>query len=219
MKPATRPRVKICCIGSVEEAELAITAGASALGLVSEMPSGPGVISENVIARVAATVPPGVTSVLLTCRQDVGSIIAQQQRTGVAAIQICDRLTNGTYDDLWRALPGIGLMQVIHVTGPESVDEARQIAPHIHALLLDSGNQTLPVKELGGTGRAHDWAISRQIREQVDVPVYLAGGLTPENVAEAVARVGPFGLDLCSGVRTGSQLDSEILSRFFAALE
>ena len=219
MEPTGRPRVKICCIGSIEEAWIAVRAGASALGLVSEMPSGPGVIPENIIAHVARAIPPGVTSVLLTCRQDVGSIIAQQNRTGVGAIQICDRLLEGTYDDLHRAIPGVGLLQVIHVTGPESVAEARQIAPHVHALLLDSGDPALPVKELGGTGRVHDWGLSRQIRGQVDVPVYLAGGLTPENVAEAVAEVGPFGLDLCSGVRTDGCLDPAKLSRFFAALD
>ena len=219
MEATTRPRVKICCIGSIEEAWTAVRAGASALGLVSEMPSGPGVIPENIIAHVARAIPPGVTSILLTCRQDVGSIIAQQNRTGVGAIQICDRLLEGTYDDLHRAIPGVGLLQVIHVTGPESVEEARQIAPHVHALLLDSGDQSLPVRELGGTGRVHDWGLSRRIRERVDVPVYLAGGLTPENVAEAVAEVGPFGLDLCSGVRTGGRLDVNKLTRFFAALE
>jgi len=219
MEAAKRPRVKICCISSFEEAHLAVTAGASALGLVSEMPSGPGVITEDIIARVAVTVPPGVTSVLLTCRQDIGGIIAQQQRTRVGAIQICDRLADGTYDDLRRALPGIGLMQVIYVTGPESVVEAVAIAPHVQALLLDSGNPALAVKELGGTGRVHDWSVSRMIRETVPVPVYLAGGLTPENVARAVAEVGPFGLDLCSGVRTGGDLDGEKLARFFTALD
>ena len=218
MEATARPRVKICCVGSAEEAWLAVKAGASALGLVSEMPSGPGVIPEDVIARIARVVPPGVTSVLLTCRQDVGSIIAQQARTGVGAIQICDRLLDGTYDDLRRALPGTGLMQVIHVTGSESVAEAVAIAPHVQALLLDSGDPALPAKELGGTGRVHDWTLSRQIRERVEVPVYLAGGLTPENVAEAVAEVGPFGLDLCSGVRTGGRLDPDKLRRFFAAL-
>jgi phosphoribosylanthranilate isomerase len=219
MEAAARPRVKICCIGSVEEARLAVTAGASALGLVSEMPSGPGVIPEDAIARIARTVPPGVTSVLLTCRQDVGSIIAQQRRTGVGAIQICDRLLDGTYSDLRQALPGVGLIQVIHVSGPASVDEARQIAPHVHALLLDSGDPALPVKELGGTGRVHDWTHSRRIREEAAAPVYLAGGLTPENAAEAVRAVGPFGLDLCGGVRTGGALDPEKLGRFFAALD
>lgn len=219
MEATKHPRVKICCIGSIEDAHVAVAAGASALGLVSEMPSRPGVVSEDVIARVAETVPPGVTSVLLTCRQDVGSIIAQQQRTRVGAIQICDRLTDGTYDDLRRALPGIGLMQVIHVTGPESVREAAAVAPHVQALLLDSGSSALPVKQFGGTGRVHDWSVSRTIREMVPVPVYLAGGLTPENVARAVAEVGPFGLDLCSGVRTDGELDGEKLARFFAAVD
>jgi phosphoribosylanthranilate isomerase len=71
-------RVKICCISSPQEAELAIRSGASALGLVSEMPSGPGVISDDKILEIANHVPPGVASFLLTSKQDVASIVAQQ---------------------------------------------------------------------------------------------------------------------------------------------
>ncbi|MEW6493390.1 MAG: phosphoribosylanthranilate isomerase, partial [Cyanobacteriota bacterium] len=182
MEPTKRPRVKICCIGSVEEAKLAIRYGASALGLVSEMPSGPGMLSEGLIAQVAAMVPPMVASVLLTSKADTMGIIAQQRRLGVNTVQICDRLRSGTYDDLRQALPGIAIIQVIHVTGPDAIEEALSIAPNVHGLLLDSGNQSLPIKELGGTGDIHNWEISRRIRELVDVPVFLAGGLTPDNV-------------------------------------
>ncbi|HEY9798445.1 MAG TPA: hypothetical protein V6D30_22625, partial [Leptolyngbyaceae cyanobacterium] len=170
MEPTIRPRVKVCCIGSVEEAKLAIRYGASALGLVSEMPSGPGVISEGMIAQVASLVPPAVSSFLLTSKPDTLAIIAQQRRLGVNTIQICDRLQSGGYDDLRQALPGISIIQVIHVTGSESVEEAVSIAPYVHGLLLDSGNQSKTIKELGGTGRIHDWTFSRQIRELVDVP-------------------------------------------------
>jgi len=198
---------------------MAIDQGASAIGLVSAMPSGPGPIDESLIAEIAAVVPPGVASFLLTCKQDVDSIIDQQQRLGVNTIQICDRLVVGKYADLRTALPGISLVQVIHVTGPESVDEAQEIAPFVDAILLDSGNQSLKVKELGGTGRTHDWSLSRRIRETVDVPLFLAGGLKPENVREAIRTVQPFGVDVCSGLRTDSKLDEAKLSAFFAALQ
>jgi phosphoribosylanthranilate isomerase len=116
---------------------------------------------------------------------------------------------------LREALPGVSLVQVIHVTGPESVEEAISVAPHVDALLLDSGNQKLVVKELGGTGRTHDWRVSRRIVESVRVPVYLAGGLTPQNVAIAIDQVRPFGLDLCSGVRTKGVLDEAKLKQFY----
>ena len=219
MDATTKPRVKICCIASVAEAWMAIEHGASAIGLVSAMPSGPGPIAEELIAEIAAPVPPGVASFLLTCKQDAASIIDQQRRTRVNTIQICDRLTDGTYEDLRQALPGISLVQVIHVTGPEAVHEALAISSHVDAILLDSGNQSLKVKELGGTGRTHDWALSRAIRESVEVPVYLAGGLKPENVGEAIRAVRPFGVDVCSGLRTDGRLDESKLKSFFAALQ
>jgi phosphoribosylanthranilate isomerase len=215
MEPTKRPRVKICCISSVEEARLAIHYGASALGLVSEMPSGPGVISEGTIAQVASMVPPAVSSVLLTSKVDTLGIIAQQRRLGVNTIQICDRLQSGTHEDLRQALPGISIIQAIHITGEESIEEAVAIAPHVHGLLLDSGDRFLEIKELGGTGRTHDWIISRRIRELVNIPVFLAGGLNPDNIVAAIRQVGPFGVDVCSGIRTNGQLDEVKLSSFF----
>src|SRR5580704_4376142 len=214
----TSPRVKICCISSVEEAALAVEFGASALGLVSHMPSGPGVIGDERIAEIAAAVPPGVGTFLLTSRQTVDGIIEQQRFCQTNTIQICDHLISGTYRELKDALPGISVVQVIHVTGVESIDEAATVAPHVDAILLDSGNQKLAVKELGGTGRTHDWSLSRAIRERIDVPLFLAGGLTPENVGQAIEEVSPFGLDVCSGVRTDEKLDALKLRRFFSAV-
>jgi phosphoribosylanthranilate isomerase len=219
MHPSLQPRVKICCIASIEEARMAIESGASAIGLVSAMPSGPGPIEEDLIAEIAATVPPGVSSFLLTSKQDVKSIVDQQRRLRVNTIQICDRLTNGTYEDLRAALPGISLVQVIHVTGQESVEEAQSIAPKVDAILLDSGNQSLKIKELGGTGRTHDWSLSRKIRETIDAPLFLAGGLNPANVASAIRSVQPFGIDVCSGLRTNGNLDREKLQAFFKAVD
>ena len=211
-----RPRVKVCCIASVEEARAAVECGAEAVGLVSEMPSGPGVIDEALIAEIAARVPPPVATFLLTCRQDAASIVEQQRRCRVNTLQLCDRVPAEVYSALRAALPGVSLVQVVHVRGEESLEEALNVARHVDALLLDSGNQSLAVKELGGTGRTHDWRVSRRVVEASPVPVFLAGGLRAENVAEAVAAVRPFGLDVCSGVRTGGRLDAEKLKRFFA---
>jgi phosphoribosylanthranilate isomerase len=218
MKPTDNPRIKICCIASIHETWMAIDAGANAIGLVSAMPSGPGPIPEDLIAEIAAIVPPGVSSFLLTCLQDAESIIDQQRRLRVNTIQICDRLTTGSYHEIHEALPGIKLVQVIHVTGPESVDEAILVAPHVDAILLDSGNQSLAIKELGGTGRTHDWSLSRKIREAIGVPLFLAGGLNPGNVAAAIREVQPFGIDVCSGLRTEGALDPHKLSDFIRAI-
>ena len=197
---------------------MAVHAGASAVGLVSHMPSGPGVIADTQIAEIAAKVPPAIGTFLLTSLQGVDEIVGQQRLYRTNTIQICDRLTRGTHRELKHALPGISIVQVIHVTGPESVDEAAAVAEHVDAILLDSGNQKLAVKELGGTGRTHDWSLSRTIRERVNVPLFLAGGLTAENVARAIREVGPFALDVCSGVRTDGKLDREKLARFFSAV-
>ncbi|MBI1800930.1 MAG: phosphoribosylanthranilate isomerase [Chloroflexi bacterium] len=216
MEHTIKPRVKICCIGSIAEAWMAVGRGASAVGLVSAMPSGPGVIDEDLIAHIAAVVPPGVSSFLLTSRQDAASIIAQQRRCGVNTLQIVDRLGSGRCADLRAAMPGIALVQVIHVAGEAALDEALAVAPEVDAILLDSGNPSLAVKELGGTGRTHNWRISRRIREAVNVPIFLAGGLNADNVAEAIAQVGPFGVDVCSGVRTNGRLDEQKLAKFFA---
>lgn len=211
-------RAKICCISSVVEAHVAVGAGASALGLVSEMPSGPGVITEDAIAEIAASVPPPVGTFLLTSRTDPGEIVAQQQRCGVNTIQICDRLAPGAHATLRASLPGVSLVQVVHVTDAASVDEALEVGRAVDAILLDSGNQSLPVKELGGTGRTHDWSLSRSIVQGVDVPVFLAGGLHAGNVGEAIRAVQPFGVDLCTGVRTNGALDDRKLAAFMAAV-
>ncbi|MGH7567152.1 MAG: phosphoribosylanthranilate isomerase [Gemmatimonadota bacterium] len=213
-----KTRVKVCCIASVEEARMAVDAGASALGLVSDMPSGPGVIPEDRIAEIAAAAPPGVATFLLTCRHEADEIVEQQRRSGVGAIQLCDEPAAGARAELRRALPGVKLVQVIHVQGPASMDAARAAAGEVDALLLDSGRPDLEVKELGGTGRVHDWETSRAIREAVDVPVYLAGGLRPENVARAIEIVRPFGVDLCSGIRKNGHLDERLLSDFMRSV-
>ncbi len=215
---AQRPRVKICCINSVEEARLAVRYGASALGLVSEMPSGPGVISEEEISEIARIIPPGVASFLLTSKQNAEAVIEQQKRCRVNTIQLVDELIEGEYSDLRQALPGVALVQVVHVVGEESIEKAKEVAPFVDAVLLDSGNPNLEIKELGGTGRTHNWEISRKLCATIEKPVFLAGGLNPENVAKAVKSVQPYGIDVCNGVRTNDALDAKKLSSFFNQL-
>jgi phosphoribosylanthranilate isomerase len=212
------PRIKICCIQNEHEAVAAISLGASAIGLVGEMPSGPGPISDEEIFRIAQTVPPPIATFLLTSQQTSQGIIDHHYRTRTSTIQIVDELTDRAYHDIRAALPNVKLVQVIHVVGEESVDEACELAENVDAILLDSGNPKLAVKELGGTGRRHDWSLSKKIVEACGKPVFLAGGLNAENVREAVETVQPFGVDLCSGVRTEGKLDLVKLEAFFSAV-
>ncbi len=211
-------RIKMCCIMNHSEAQIAVAAGATALGFVSEMPSGPGVIDETTIAEIVATVPSVIATFLLTAKQDVDAIVDQQHRTGVNTIQLCDSLPAGRHKRLRRALPGVSIVQVIHVTTEKSVAEALSIAPVVDALLLDSGRPEATVRELGGTGRTHDWEISRRIRDAAPVPVYLAGGLNTENVEAAIQQVRPFGVDLCSGIRREGALVQDLAHRFTNAV-
>lgn len=213
-----RTRIKICCISSEEEAAQAIAAGADALGLVGHMPSGPGVISDAEIATITERVPSPIATFLLTSETDAAEIIRHHQKVHTHTIQIVDSLTSGTYRQIREALPGVKLVQVIHVVDENSVEEAVKVASEVDVILLDSGNPKLKVKELGGTGRVHDWSFSQKIREMVNVPVFLAGGLKPDNVQEAIRTVRPFGVDLCSGVRTDGKLDAEKLKSFVEAV-
>lgn len=212
------PRVKICCISSVEEAHLAVQMGASALGLVSHMPSGPGVISDELIAEIARLVPPPIATFLLTSRREADGIVQQHAVCQTSTLQLVDSVDASELKKLRRQLPAVKVVQVIHVMGEQSIDEAKAVAGLVDALLLDSGNPTLEVKELGGTGRVHDWEVSRMIRQQVDCPVFLAGGIRASNVREAIQAVQPFGLDVCSSVRSEGKLSAEKLREFMQAV-
>jgi phosphoribosylanthranilate isomerase len=215
-----RTRIKICCIQSEAEARLAIAAGADALGLVGTMPSGPGPIADVLIAGIAARVPPPIATFLLTSETDPEAIIAHARRCRTNTLQLVDRVADAAYPRLRGSLPGIKLVQVIHVTDEESVPEALAAAAHADALLLDSGQPHAAIKVLGGTGRVHDWALSRRIIEAAPCPVLLAGGLRADNVSAAIASVRPFGVDVCTGVRRADDysLDPEKLEAFVAAV-
>lgn len=210
--------LKVCCIADLAEAQLAVSAGAAAIGLVSEMPSGPGVIPDELIAAIAARIPRPTETFLLTARRDADAIAEQHRRCRTTALQLVDQVPAAELRRLRMRLPGVRLVQVVHVDGEESVEEARAVAGLVDTLLLDSGNPRLPVKQLGGTGRVHDWSYSRRIRELAGVPVLLAGGLHPGNAGAAIAAVAPAGLDVCSGLRTNGKLDPAKLAAFVAAI-
>lgn len=214
-----QPKIKICCIQDIVEAETAIKAGAWAIGLVSAMPSGPGVISEEAITEIAKAIKGKVETVLLTSHRSADQIIGQHHRCKTSAIQLVDSVDFDEYPKLRKSLPGIKLIQVIHVTGIESVGQAKKVSAFVDFILLDSGNPNLQVKELGGTGRTHNWEISKLIAEAVKVPVFLAGGLNPQNVKKAVTKVKPFGVDVCSGLRVNGKLDEEKLTTFINRLK
>lgn len=208
-------RVKICCIKNIEEAKNAIAYGAAAIGLVGRMPSGPGPITDEEIKIIAAATPPPIATFLLTCETSVDEIVKHHSRVNTNTIQIVDTLNEGSYKELKEKLPSVKIVQVIHMIDESSVDEAVRISEQVDGLLLDSGNPNKAVKELGGTGRKHDWKLSRKIVEQSKVPLFLAGGLNPSNVRQAIEEVQPFGVDLCSGLRPNGNLDLNLLEQFF----
>ena len=154
---------------------------------------------------------------LLSSLANPDQIADQFHRCGVNAIQLCEWLDNTSRARLRALLPNAFIMQVVHVTGTEAITKAEHGQNHVDALLLDSGTLSGPSRELGGTGRTHDWTISGQICLRVGLPVFLAGGLQPSNVASAIEAVQPFGVDVCSGVRSNGALDDSKLSAFLGA--
>lgn len=209
-----KPRVKICCISSIEEAAMAVNYGASALGLVGKMPSGPGVVADELIAEIVKTIPPPVASFLLTSETVGEDIVDHHRKVNTNTIQIVDTVSHEAYSYIRVNLPNVKIVQVVHVIDEKSIDEAVALSDFVDAVLLDSGNPKLIIKELGGTGRVHNWKFSARIVEAINKPVFLAGGLNPDNVESAIDNVRPFGLDLCSGLRTDGRLDEKKVERF-----
>ena len=197
---------------------MAIAAGADLVGLVGPMPSGPGPIDLDSAAAIARGLPPGVGAVLLSSATGLDRLEAELRLVRPAVLQLVDAIEPRVLEALRRHVGGTRLLQVLHVEDGAVIEAARAVAPLVDGLLLDSGRPDAAIKELGGTGRVHDWRLSRQVVEAVDRPVFLAGGLGPANIARAIAEVRPFGVDLCSGIRTAGQLDAALLATFMAAV-
>ena len=213
-----RTRIKICCIASIDEAQLAIAAGADALGLVAAMPSGPGAIPDARIAQIAAWTPPPVATFLLTSETTAQRIVEHVRATQPSTVQIVGHIDPDEAAQLARLLPHVRRVQVIHVEGPEALALIPSYAPHVHAFLLDSGRPGAAVPELGGTGRTHDWSVSARFVRASPRPVFLAGGLDDTNVADALRQVRPYGIDMCSRVRTDGKLDVMKLALLMGAV-
>ena len=211
-------KVKICCISSIEEATLAVAYGAAAIGLVGRMPSGPGIITDELIHAIAKTVPPPTHTFLLTSETTTDNIIEHHKKVNTTTIQIVDALSGREYHKIREAIPNVQLVQVIHVLDENAVQEAIEISEFVDAILLDSGNPNLSTKVLGGTGKTHNWDLSKKIRENISIPTYLAGGINKDNIKQAIEYVQPYGIDLCSSVRTNGQLDVSKLEALFNAL-
>lgn len=211
-----RTRIKICCIASTEEATLAAAAGVDALGLVGKMPSGPGVVTDATARMVAANVPPPVMAWLLTSETQPDAIIAHARGCAINTVQIVSHIEPDAHDYMARHAPSLRRVQVIHVEGPEAPAIIARYGERPHAFLLDSGRPSS--NELGGTGRAHDWTVSKRCVREAPRPVFLAGGLSPDNVARAIAEVRPFGVDVCSGLRDDTGLDPVRLAAFVATV-
>ena len=211
-------KVKICCISSIEEARLAVAYGAAAIGLVGRMPSGPGIITDELIHSIAKTVLPPIHSFLLTSETTAEAIIEHHNKVNTTTIQIVDALSGREYHKIREAIPNVQLVQVIHVLDEGSIKEAIEISEFVDAILLDSGNPNLPTKVLGGTGKTHNWDLSKKIREEISLPIFLAGGINKDNIKKAIEHVQPYGIDLCSSVRTNGQLDESKLEELFKAI-
>ena len=214
---ARRVRLKVCCIASIEEMRLAAALGADLIGLVARMPTGPGPIEDVVIRQIAAQTPVGVGRVLLTAQTEPVAIADHAFEAGCDVVQIVQTPSVSALERVRSLLPAtIRLMPVVHVQGEKALAESRALAGVADALLLDSGSPR--DRTFGGTGQVHDWSISAAIVRAVPVPVWLAGGLNPANIASAVQTVRPFGVDLCSGIRTHGRLDARLGRSFVDAL-
>ncbi len=208
------PKIKICCIKTIEEAKIAIKYGANAIGLVSEMPSGPGIISESKILEITNSIPHEIDTFLLTSKTSLNEIKEQHDRIKTKTIQLVDYLDEVELSLIKSIFPRIKIIQVVHVVDHSSIQDAIRFSSYVDGILLDSGNPHESIKILGGTGKTHNWEISKRIVESIDIPVYLAGGLHSKNIIEALEIVQPFGIDVCSGVRTNGQLDERKLAAF-----
>ena len=208
----TRTRVKICGLTGPEDRDAAVAAGADAVGVISDVPvDTPREVAAETAASLVEGVPPMVTSVLVTMPSSVQATVDRQAQVGADAIQIHGSLSPQKLGGL-AARVDAAVIAAVDAT-EESIEEYAAAAD---ALLVDSTDE----EGGGGTGETHDWTRTREIVERVDVPVILAGGLTPENVREAVGTVEPFAVDTASGVEaSGGQKDHDAIERFVAATE
>lgn len=192
-------RVQIAGVSSLEEALAAEEAGAAALGFTVRLPSGfHDGLTEAKARSIIAVVPPFITTVAITYVDNAREAIDLSRYLGVGVLQLHGPFPDGDLPMVRAALPHIKIVRAVHVTGREAIAEARALARRVNAIILDTFDPETGKK--GATGTTHDWNISREIVATIQAPFILAGGLTPENVVEAIQTVRPWAVDVHTGV-------------------
>lgn len=201
------PRVKICGVTTASDRDVAIRAGADAVGFISDVPvETPRELTASEAADLVAGVPPLVNSVLVTMPEDVATARSLLERVHADAIQVHSGLSPAEIEKLGKRVRA-NVIAAVDVDNEQVGDYAEAA----DALLVDSTDQ----QGGGGTGETHDWEQTRLLVEELEIPVVLAGGLTPENVREAVETVHPYGVDTATGVeRSGGKKDHNAVIQF-----
>lgn len=212
-----RPRVQVAGISNLEDALACEAAGVDAIGFTIGLPTGPhNGLDEARAAAIIRALPPFITPVLITYRVTAVEVAATCRELGVTQVQLHAPADPAELAAMRAAIPGLKLILAVHVTGPAAIDVARERARYADALILDTYDPA--TGRAGATGLTHDWGISAAIVRAVDVPVILAGGLTPANVADAIRRVRPWGVDVHTGVERPDGTTDHDLVRAFVAI-
>jgi phosphoribosylanthranilate isomerase len=209
-------RVQIAGVSSLEEALAAEQAGADALGFTVRLPNGlHDDLTEAKARSIIAALPPFIASVAITYVETPREAVDLCRYLGVAALQLHGPFPTQELPLIRAALPHLKLIRAVHVTGPGALAQARALERRVDALILDTYDPT--TGRHGATGQTHDWSISRQIVDHIRTPVILAGGLTPDNVAEAIRIVQPWAVDVHTGIeRADGTRDFSAIGAFVA---
>ena len=196
----------------------AIEAGVDAVGFVCAEPASIRTIKKIDAASIAATIPPPINSFVLNSETTASEIAEVVRLVKAHTVQVVSDIGPNESEELARLIPSTHRVQVIHIQSKGDLQLIDRYAPFVHAFLLNSGKSTGDGPISGGTGRVHDWSLSAQFVQQSPLPVFLAGGLSAENVGRAIRTVRPFGVDLCSGARSKGRLDPDKLTAFVQAV-
>ena len=209
-------KVKICGIRRREDARLAIDRGADAIGvLVGQQHPSPDFISAELASCILRDLPPFVSGVLVTHVDQPKDLLGLIKQVKPSAVQIHSAMPPDALAAVRRHHPELPLLKVVHANGPNPIATIRAYAGLINGVVSDSCNPA--TGQVGGTGMPHDWAVSAQLARQGGLPLILAGGLTPNNVAAAIAQVSPWGVDVNSGVKGDDGFKSDARLNDFIA--
>ena len=193
--------VKICGVRRQEDALLAAELGADAIGLlVGQKHTSPDFIFTTVAKDIARALPPSVEAVLVTHVEDLDELERLLQQSEIRTIQLHSEIAPSSVERLRGRLPHLKIFKSINIISADSVAYPEAFEKLVGGFVLDSIN--VATGQLGGTGKTHDWSVSRQIvMRYLEIPIILAGGLNSENVRSAIEYVHPFGVDVNSGTK------------------